>query len=296
MLIPGPSRPGRSGHPGVAAAELAGQGVELADGGVHATELHRQRMRGVVARVHEQAVQQLVDGVVAADVDTHTGAFGRRVLGGAGHHLVERKLIDGLHRRQHLDDAGGAVPRMRVTGGDHVAGVEVGHQPRLGGDVAGNRRCAGRCDDSAAAHRVAADRLGRNRQRAGVGPRAFGTSEASTAGGVLTLYGQVSGCGPAFGSAWAAPDCPAGTVPLPGLGPTGNTGGTRSVGRHRVCRLGDGAGRWVEPRVAGGVHVAEITLRGRPTGLRAGGDSPARGGRFSHAARRQAIGRADCRR
>ena len=114
----GPSRP-EGGHPGVAAAELAGQRVDLAQRDVHAAELRGQRVGGVVAGVHQQAVQQLVDGVVATHVDADPGALGVGVVLGAGHHLVQVEFVDRLHGDEHLDDAGGPVPRMRVLGGDH---------------------------------------------------------------------------------------------------------------------------------------------------------------------------------
>ena len=66
----------------------------------------------------------------------------------------------------------------------------------------GHGRRAGGGDDSAAGQRVAAEWLGRHRQRAGGSP-AFGTSEESTAGGVDSRYGHAAASGAAFGSAVA---------------------------------------------------------------------------------------------
>ena len=163
--MPGPSRPGRGGGAGVGGAELAGQRVELVQRHVHPAQLHRQCVCRVVARVHQQAVQQLVDGVGAALVDADSGAFGVGVLGGAGDHLADAHLVDRLHRHQHLDDAGRPVPPVRILGGDHVAGVQIGDQPRLGGDVVGQRQSVRRDDHAAPAQRVAAGGFGRHRQR-----------------------------------------------------------------------------------------------------------------------------------
>ena len=151
---------GRRRGPGVLATELAGQPVDLLQRGVPATDLHRQRVRGIVARVHQQAVQQVVDGVLAALVDTDPGAFGVRVVLGALDHFVQRQLVDRLHRDEDLDDARGPMPGMGIARGDDVTGVEVSHHPRLCRDVVGNRGSARRDDHAAAGQRVAAHRLG----------------------------------------------------------------------------------------------------------------------------------------
>ena len=156
---------GRGGRPGVAAAQLGGQVVDLVDRGVHAADLHRQCVRRVVARVHEQAVQQVVDGVDAAVVDADAGALGGSVLQGSGDALVDGQFTQCLGRDQHLDDAGRPVPAVRILGGNDVAVVEVGQDPGVGGDITGQRwhvRCG---DDSAAAHQVPAERRGRHGDR-----------------------------------------------------------------------------------------------------------------------------------
>ena len=150
---------------GVTAAELGGQVVDLLHGGVHAAELRGQRVRGVVAGVHEQAVQQVIDRIEAVLTDPDLGALGIGVVLSAWHDLVDRQFFDRLHCDQHLDDAGRPVAAVRVPRGDDVAGVEVGDQPRFGGDVPGHGRRAGGGDDAAAGQRVTAEWLGRHRQR-----------------------------------------------------------------------------------------------------------------------------------
>ena len=143
---------------GVAATELARQVVELGERGVHAAHLHGQRVRGVVTGVHEQAVQDVADRVVPALADADLRSLCGRVVRGARDHLVDRQISQRLHGHEHLDDAGGPVPAVRILGGDDVAGVEVGDQPGLRGNVIGQRRCPRRGDDAAA-------RRGRHRRR-----------------------------------------------------------------------------------------------------------------------------------
>ena len=155
----------RRGRPGVASAELGRQSIELLHRGRHAAQLHGQCVRRIVAGVHEQPMEQLVDGVGAAGSDADLGALRGRVLGGARHGLVQVQLIDGGHRDEHLDDAGRTVPAVRIPGGDDIAGVEVGDQPRLGGDVIGQRRRAGRGHHAATGERTATERFGGHRQR-----------------------------------------------------------------------------------------------------------------------------------
>ncbi|CKT62009.1 Uncharacterised protein [Mycobacterium tuberculosis] len=128
----GPVQSGRRGHSGVPAAQLGGQQIDFLQRGRHAAELPGQRVRSVVAGVHQQPVQQLVDGVGATGVHPDFGALDRRVVGGSGDRLVEGERVDGRHRHQHLDDAGRAVPAVRIPGGDHRAAVQVRHQPGLG--------------------------------------------------------------------------------------------------------------------------------------------------------------------
>jgi hypothetical protein len=119
-------KPGRCGHPGVAPAELACQVVDLGHRGVHPAQLHGQGVCGVVSRVHEQPVQDVADRIVAALADADLGAFRARVLRGARNHFVHRQFPQRLGRHQHLDDAGRAVPAMRILGRDDVAAIQVG--------------------------------------------------------------------------------------------------------------------------------------------------------------------------
>ena len=81
--MPGPSSPDGVATRVSRPPSLPASVVDLLQRGVHAAELHGQRVRGVVAGVHQQPVQQLVDGVVAARGDADPGALGGRVLGGA---------------------------------------------------------------------------------------------------------------------------------------------------------------------------------------------------------------------
>ena len=128
---------GRCGHAGVAGAEFSGQRIDLLHRDIHAAERDGERVGGVVAGVHQQSVQQIIDGVAAADVDADLGALGVGVVLGALDDPVQWKFVDRLHGDQHLDDAGGTVAAVRVARRDDVPGVEVGDEPGLGGDVGG---------------------------------------------------------------------------------------------------------------------------------------------------------------
>ena len=191
----------RGGGPGVGGAELAGQRVDLFQRRIHAAQLHRQRVRRVVTGMHQQPVQQLVDGVGAALVDADTGALRVGVLGGAADHLADADFVDRLHRDEHLDDAGRPVPAVRVLGGDHVAGIQVGDQPGLGGDVVWQRRSVRRDDHPAPAQARRRQRVWQERAAAVAQGRPSGTSDSSTAGGVVTRYGHDAVSGDATGSA-----------------------------------------------------------------------------------------------
>ena len=96
----------------------------------------------------------------------------------------------------------GPMPAVRVPRGDDVAGVEVGHQPRLGGDVVGHRWSAGRGTMPQPASASPPSGLAGTGSGCGGSP-ALGTSEESTAGGVDTRYGHAFTSGAAFGSAAA---------------------------------------------------------------------------------------------
>src|SRR6202012_522811 len=111
---------------GVTTAELAGQHVDLLYCGLHAAQLHGQCVRRVVAGVHEQPVQQLVDRVAATGRDAHLGALGGDVVGGAVHGLVEVEFVKRLHRDKYFDDTGRAVPAVRIAGGDDGTAIQVG--------------------------------------------------------------------------------------------------------------------------------------------------------------------------
>ena len=97
------------------------------------------------------------------------------------------------------------MPAVRVPGGDDGAAVQIRDQPGLGGDVAGHRGSVGGGDDAATAQRIAADRRGGNASGSGGSP-ASGTSDESTAGGVLIWYGQFAGAGIGLGAGLGVPD------------------------------------------------------------------------------------------
>ena len=160
-----PVQPRGCHGPGVASAELGRQHVDLLQRQRHPAQLHGQRVGGIVARVHQQPVQQLVDGVGATRGNADPGALRAGILRRAVDGLVEVELAQRCHRNEHLDDTGRAVTTMRVTRGDNGAAVQVGDHPGLGGDVARHWRSVGRGDDTAAVQCVTADRLGRHRQR-----------------------------------------------------------------------------------------------------------------------------------
>ncbi len=90
------------------------------------------------------------------------------------------------------------MPGVRVLGGDDGAAVDVGDQPRLGGDVAGDRGVPGAAMMPQPPRAVPPTGVEGTASGSGGSP-AVGTSEESTAGGVLILYGQLGA--PGFASA-----------------------------------------------------------------------------------------------
>ena len=165
--MPGPSRPD-----GVAARvslppSLAASALILSSAVGRPPSCIGQRVRGVVAGVHQQAVQQLVDGVGATRGNADPGALRGGIVRRAVDGLVEVELAHRCHCHQHLDDAGRTVPPVRVACGHDGAAVQVGHHPGLGRDVARYRWGAGSGDHAAAAQCVTADRRRRHRQRQG---------------------------------------------------------------------------------------------------------------------------------
>ena len=235
--MPGPSRPD-----GVATRvswppSLSASIVELAQGGFHPADLRGERVRRVVARIHQQAVQQVVDRVEAVLADADLGAFLSGVLGGACHDLVDRQFLDRLHRDEDLDDAGGSVPAVWVLGGDDITGVQVRDQPCFGGDVVGQRWGAGCGDHATTRERVTAHRLGRDRQRDREQPgRVWAPRTHRWPAASIRLYGHALVSGAASGWALATRGgsqqkqcCYQGRSAL----------GRGSYVRHRERRLGD---------------------------------------------------------
>ena len=144
---------------------------------------------------------RLVDGVVAARRRHRRGCL-RRCASSLvpGTILLRLSSLMRLHRGQHLDDTGRAVPRVR----------DPWRRSR--------RRCRDRPPPTTRPRRHRGPAACRARrsipqppiaspptglagtgQRPGRGSPGLGTSEASTAGGVLTLYGQRVGRRPGVG-------------------------------------------------------------------------------------------------
>jgi hypothetical protein len=161
---------GWRGGAGVQRAQLLGQRVHLVDRNRYPAERAGQRVRGVVAGVHDQGEQQLVDRVLAAGTQTHPGALLVGVLLRADHDHVLAQLADHDDCQQHLDQRGRALAGMRVLRGQHRARVQVGDDPGGGVDVGRRLVGAGRVDQPALAHPGAADRARRDGQ--GLRPRA----------------------------------------------------------------------------------------------------------------------------
>ena len=75
-----------------------------------------------------------------ARADADAGAVDVGVLGRPDDDGVEVEFPQRDDREQHLDRARGPVAAVRVLGGEHLSGVEVGHLPRGRGDVGRQRR------------------------------------------------------------------------------------------------------------------------------------------------------------
>jgi hypothetical protein len=84
-------------------AEFAGCVVHLLDGLVDRAQLHGQRVGDVVAGVHQQAKEQLLDGVLTARTHPDPGAVLVGVLLRAGHDRVHLQLVHHDDGEQDLD-------------------------------------------------------------------------------------------------------------------------------------------------------------------------------------------------
>jgi len=149
---------GRGRGPRVERAHLLGQRVHLARRGVRAAERAGQGVRGVVAGPHHQCVQQLVDRVLAARADADPRALLVRVLLRARDDLVRAQLTDDDDGQQDLDQRRRTLPGVRVLGGEHVAGLEVGNYP-CGGRHSGRRGAALGLDEATFTHPCTPDRV-----------------------------------------------------------------------------------------------------------------------------------------
>ncbi len=115
------------GVPG--AQRVRGRGHELRRGRRTPDEA-REGVRRVVAAAHEQPVPQVVDGVPRARDEPDPGAVHACVTGG-GHVRLAR--IDAAVQGERGEDLQGARRRerhVRVAGGEHVPGPQVGDDPR----------------------------------------------------------------------------------------------------------------------------------------------------------------------
>ena len=132
---PGPSSPDGDDALVLRAPTAGRLAVHRRDCDTLAAEHVGQHVRGVVARHHQQRLQQLAGGVRLARLQSHAGALDLGMgLIGAGE-VVGPQVVEHHHRQQRLDRAGGRVLRVRITRGQDAAGVEVGQQPRLGWTV-----------------------------------------------------------------------------------------------------------------------------------------------------------------
>ncbi len=113
-------------------AEAEGSpGEDRLHAGQRPADPFRQRHRGVVGRRDEQAVQQLVGGPDA--VLLHEQLVRRRGRGGGAHRdRGVRCQVAGRQGGDHLGQAGRGQGGVVVARVDHVAGVGVDHDPRLG--------------------------------------------------------------------------------------------------------------------------------------------------------------------
>ena len=137
--------------------------VHLGDRGVDAAERGGEGVRDVVAGMHEQAVQQLVDRVVAAGGDPDAGALLLRVLRRRDDHLLWLQRVHHDKREQRLDQGRRALTRVRVFRREHRTRVEVLQNPRSGGVAVGRIRHALRRNHATITHPWASDRGSRDR-------------------------------------------------------------------------------------------------------------------------------------
>ena len=72
--------------------------VNLAQSVLVAAQFLRQRMRSVVARSHEQALQKLLHRVIAAGANAHRGTIDLRRFFAYIHLLVQVQLVDDHER------------------------------------------------------------------------------------------------------------------------------------------------------------------------------------------------------
>ena len=199
VLIPGPSRP-EGGGACIASAEFACQRVDLLQRDVHAAQLNGEGVRGVVAGMHQQPVQQIVDRV-AAPASTPTRVPSALASSGFPRRACDRQFVERLHGDQHLDDACGRCrpwgSRAAMTSPESMsatsqasAETSSGTGPVLAATITPQPLSASPPTG------FAGTGIGCG------GSPAVGTSEESTAGGVETRYGQLSP-GPGSGSAQA---------------------------------------------------------------------------------------------
>ena len=137
--MPGPSSPDGVAARVSAAPSERGHLVHLRDRGLFAAELGGDRVSGVVAGRHQQCLHELPVGVVPTRADADAGAVDVGVLGRPDDHAVEVEVPQRDDREQYLDRARGPVAAVRVLGGKHLSGVEVGNLPSGRGDFA--RQC-----------------------------------------------------------------------------------------------------------------------------------------------------------
>jgi hypothetical protein len=112
-------------------AELLGIGVHhLHEGGLVAADFLGERHRGVVARLHDHADDQVLDRDLLADLDEHFRAFLLPGVLADGHRVGELdaaflQCLEHAVGRHELRQARGLLARIGFERGEHAAAIVV---------------------------------------------------------------------------------------------------------------------------------------------------------------------------
>ena len=135
--VPRVVEPVRRGEPGVVEVQPAGLGVHLRDEALDgAGDVFRERHGGIVGRLQEQGVQQVLDrDPLPRDQPELRGAGRarrRRGLGTHRHHVRGVRALDDDEPRHDLRDAGDGTALLGLRSPQDPAGVQVGQDGRPG--------------------------------------------------------------------------------------------------------------------------------------------------------------------